>query len=112
MNQMSSNKRGILSVIGSSVAIFWPGAFIFGFPGVMGPHWERMFHVGRGPIGNTLFFMLVPLGVFMFFVGHWQEKLGTRSMITIGTIICVFSIIQLTFASNIFMLYLLYFILY
>lgn len=104
MNQMSSNKRGILSVIGSSEAIFWPGAFIFAFPGVMGSHWEMMFHVGRGPIGNTLFFMMAPLGIFMSFVGHWQEKLGTRSMITSGTIICGFSMIQLTFSSNIFML--------
>jgi len=106
MNQMSSNRRKILSVIGSSVAIFWPGAFIFGFPGVVGHYWQMMFQVGRGPIGNTLFFMLAAVGVFMFFVGHWQEKFGTRSMITIGTIICGFSMIQLTFSSNIFMLYL------
>ena len=33
---MANRRRGLYALIGSSVAIFWPGAFIFGFPGVMG----------------------------------------------------------------------------
>lgn len=106
VNRMSSNRRGILAVIGSSIAIFWPGALIFGFPGVMGPYWQRMFHVGRGPIGNILFFVLAAVGIFMFFVGRWQEKFGTRRMITIGAIICGLDVITIAYASNIYMVYL------
>ena len=103
---MSSHKRGSLALVGSSIAIFWPGAFIFGFPGVMGPYWERMFHVGKGPIGNTLFFVLASLGILMFFVGRWQERFGTRTMITIGAIICGLDGITIVYAPNIYILYL------
>jgi MFS transporter, OFA family, oxalate/formate antiporter len=46
---------GILSVIGCCMALFWPGAMIFGFPGVMAPKWQELFDVGSGTIGNTLF---------------------------------------------------------
>ena len=105
-NPMSPNRRGVLAVAGSSIAIFWPGAFIFGFPGVMGPLWQRMFHVGRGPIGNTLFFVLAAVGIFMFFVGRWQERFGTRKMITIGAIICGLDVITIAYASKISMVYL------
>ncbi len=105
-NLIGANKRGISGVLGSSIAIFWPGAFIFGFPGVMGPLWQQMFHVGRGPIGNTMFFVLAAVGIFMFFVGHWQEKFGTRRMITIGAIICGLDVIMMAYASKISMVYL------
>ncbi|MCK5552570.1 MAG: MFS transporter, partial [Deltaproteobacteria bacterium] len=103
---MSSRRRGILAVMGGSIAIFWPGAFIFGFPGVMGPYWQKMFHVGQGPIGNTLFFMLVAVGIFMFFVGHGQEKFGIRRMITVGAIICGLDTLLIAYASSVSMLYL------
>ena len=92
--------------MGSSIAIFWPGAFIFGFPGVMGPYWQKVLHVGKGPIGNTLFFVLAAVGIFMFFVGRWQEKFGTRIMITIGAVICGLSSTIVAYASNILILYL------
>ncbi|MGO9566358.1 MAG: MFS transporter [Desulfomonilaceae bacterium] len=103
---MLGRKTGPAAVIGSSIAIFWPGAFIFGLPGVMAPHWQEMFHVGRGAIGNILFFVLAAVGVFMFFVGRWQEKFGTRWMISIGAVICGLNLFALTYASNVFMLYL------
>ena len=103
---MVLNIRGILAVAGSTVAIFWPGALIFGFPGVMGPYWERLFHIGLGPIGNTLFFVLFAVGLFMSFVGHWQERFGTRKMMTIGAFICGLSLIITAYASHIYMLYL------
>jgi OFA family oxalate/formate antiporter-like MFS transporter len=38
MKSKERDNKGILAVIGSSMAIFWPGAFIFGFPGVMAPY--------------------------------------------------------------------------
>lgn len=93
------------AVIGGSIAIFWPGALIFGFPGVMAPYWMKTFHVGRGAIGNTLFFVLVAVGIFMFLVGRWQEKFGIRKMITAGAIICGLSGFLIAYASNIYMLY-------
>jgi len=103
---MGSKNRGILAVAGSSIAIFWSGAFFFGFPGVMGPYWQGIFHVGRGPIGNILFFGLAPVGIFMFFVGRWQERFGTRRMITVGALICGLNIVTVAYASNISMVYL------
>jgi len=103
---MTSRKTGAAAVIGSSIAIFWQGAFIFGLPGVMASHWQEMFHVGRGAVGNILFFVLAAVGVFMFFVGRWQEKFGTRRMISIGTVICGLNLFTLAYASNVFLLYL------
>jgi MFS transporter, OFA family, oxalate/formate antiporter len=95
-----------MAVAGSSAAIFWPGAFIFGYPGVMGPVWQKMFQVGKGPIGNTLFFVLAAVGLFMFFVGHWQERFGTRKMITIGALLCGLNGFLIAYASTLPMLYL------
>jgi OFA family oxalate/formate antiporter-like MFS transporter len=65
-----------------------------------------MFDVGKGAIGNTLFFILASLGVFMFFVGRWQERFGMRKMIMIGTLIASVNLLTIAFASNVAMLYL------
>ena len=100
------NKQGVLAVIGSAAAIFWPGAFIFGYPGVMGPVWQPMFGVGRGAIGNTLFFVLAAVGLFMFFVGRWQERWGTRKLITLGAALCGLNVFLLVYADRLWMLYL------
>ncbi len=43
---MPGKHTALLAVIGSCIAIFWPGALTFGFPGVMAPIWQEMFHVG------------------------------------------------------------------
>ena len=106
MKSEERDNKGILAVIGSSMAIFWPGAFIFGFPGVMAPYWMKTFHVGRGAVGNILFFVLAAVGTFMFFVGRWQEKFGIKRMITIGALICGLSVFIAAYASNLYMLYL------
>ncbi|MBI5604315.1 MAG: MFS transporter [Deltaproteobacteria bacterium] len=103
---MNDKTQGIMAVSGSSAAIFWPGAFIFGFPGVMGPLWQNMFQVGKGPIGNTLFFVLAAVGFFMFFVGHWQERFGTRKMISIGALLCGLNAFLIAYASTLPILYL------
>jgi MFS transporter, OFA family, oxalate/formate antiporter len=106
MKSKERDNKGIFAVIGSSMAIFWPGALIFGFPGVMAPYWMKTFHVGRGAIGNILFFILAAVGTFMFFVGRWQGKYGIKRMITIGAIICGLSLLIIAYASNLYMLYL------
>ncbi|KUO70978.1 MAG: MFS transporter [Desulfosporosinus sp. BRH_c37] len=103
---MNKRTRSIMAVVGSAVAIFWPGALIFGYTGVMGPFWQQQFHVGKGAIGNCLFFILFSLGIFMFLVGKWQEKIGTRAMIIIGSIICSLAVVVATFATNLYMIYL------
>jgi OFA family oxalate/formate antiporter-like MFS transporter len=105
MNEAERNRRGVFAVVGSSIAIFWPGALVFGFPGVMGPYWQKLFGVGRGAIGNTLFFVLAAVGVFMFFVGRWQERLGIKRMITIGSILCGISPLVIAYASSLYSLY-------
>jgi len=106
MDAKNKDQRGILAVIGSSIAIFWPGALIFGFPGVMAPYWMKAFQAGRGAIGNILFFVLAAVGIFMFLVGRWQEKFGIRRMITTGAIICGLSVLIIAYASNLYMVYL------
>jgi len=103
---MMETRRGILAVVGSAITIFWPGAFIFGFPGVMGPYWQNSLHVGRGAIGNVLFFVLAAVGIFMFFVGRWQEKFGTRAMTSVGAIICGLDVMLVAYASTLWMVYL------
>jgi MFS transporter, OFA family, oxalate/formate antiporter len=97
--------KAILAVLGSSMAIFWPGALTFGFPGVMAPTWQEMFHVGRGATGVTIFFMLAAVGVFMFLVGRWQERYGTRKMITLGVILTSFASVAVAYASSIYAVY-------
>jgi OFA family oxalate/formate antiporter-like MFS transporter len=94
-----------MAVIGCCLAIFWPGVFSFGLPGVMAPVWQEMFHVGRGATGTVLFFMLASVGIFMFLVGRWQERYGTRTMIVMGVILSSLSSLVLAFAQSISILY-------
>lgn len=103
---MDRRRRGILAVAGCSVAIFWPGAFIFGFPGVMAPYWKDQFQVGQGALGNIMFFVLAAVGTVMFFVGRWQDRVGIRRMITIGAIVTGLDVLFLACASNVSMVYL------
>lgn len=92
-------------VVGCCMALFWPGSLNFGFPGVMAPLWQDMFHVGRGAIGNTIFFMLAAVGIFMFLAGRWQEHYGTRAMIALGILLCSLSAIIVAYVSSLTMLY-------
>lgn len=102
---MPRNNIALLAVLGSCIAIFWPGALTFGFPGVMAPIWQEMFHVGRAATGMTIFFMLAAVGVFMFLVGRWQERYGTRKMITLGIILTACSSVIAAYATSIYMVY-------
>jgi OFA family oxalate/formate antiporter-like MFS transporter len=95
-----------LSFVGSLVALFWSGSFVFGYPGVMGSYWKELLQVGSGEVGNTLFILLATVGVFMFFVGRWQEKYGFRLMITLGILICSTSLFIVSFPTSIEIIYL------
>ncbi len=105
MNQPLRNKKGILAIIGSAVSIFWPGALTFGFPGVMAPIWQEMFHVGSAATGAAIFFMLAAVGAFMFLVGRWQERYGTRRMIMLGIVLTACSSVVAAYATSISMVY-------
>ncbi|MHB8867683.1 MAG: MFS transporter [Thermoleophilia bacterium] len=100
-----SPRQGALAVAGSALALFWPGAFAFGLPGVLGPHWQETFGVGRGAVGAIIFFMLAALGIFMFLVGRWQERYGPRMMLAIGAVTAGLSVVVLPFVSTIHLLY-------
>jgi len=89
----------------SCASIFWPGAFIFAFPGVMGPHWQTQLHVGRAAVGRSLFFVLVAVGLFMFLTGRWQEKCGPRPLVLLGALLCGGSTILVGRATNIEWIY-------
>ncbi|MBF0510549.1 MAG: MFS transporter, partial [Deltaproteobacteria bacterium] len=88
------------------VALFWPGAFIFGFPGVMGSHWQAAFGVGQAAVGLTLFYVLAAVGLFMFLTGRWQEKIGAPGMAALGAILCGLSTIMVSRAAGIKQVYL------
>lgn len=102
---MPGDKKALLAVIGSCIAIFWPGALTFGFPGVMSPLWQEMFHVGRAATGLTIFFMLAAVGAFMFLVGRWQERWGLRRMIALGVILTALASFVVSQAGSIYTVY-------
>jgi MFS transporter, OFA family, oxalate/formate antiporter len=103
---MNTDKKGILALVGCSVTIFWSGAFIFGFSGVMAAYWQQKLHMGRGATGNIMFFILIAVGIFMFLVGRIQGRIGIRRMITIGAIVTGLDFYLSVYATNLFVLYL------
>ena len=102
---MPGDKKALLAVLGSCIALFWPGALTFGFAGVMAPIWQEMFQVGRAATGLTIFFMLAAVGAFMFLVGRWQERWGLRCMITLGVILTALASLIVSEATSIYTVY-------
>lgn len=103
---MTRTKRGVLALVGSCVAIFWPGAVIFGYPGVMASHWRETFEVGSAATGSVMFFLLAGVGVFMFAVGRWQERASTRLIVSLSAVICGLSLFIASYAPSIHFIYL------
>ena len=97
-NQQIKRRRVLIA---SCAAAFWPGGFIFSFPGLLGPHWQQTFLVGKGAVGQTLFYVLAAVGLFMFLAGRWQEKVGPAWLMAIGAILCGGCTMALRYASNI-----------
>ena len=97
---MSMNKRGIKAVIGAGIAIFWPGAFIFGLPGVLRQHWQQAFDADGGAVGMTVFFILIGATCFMYLCGRLQEKYSPGKLASIGAVMCGGSSIWLSQAGN------------
>jgi MFS transporter, OFA family, oxalate/formate antiporter len=98
---MISLRSGPAALVGSSLIVAWVGAFIFGYPGVLGPHWQETFQVGRGDVGASLFFVLAAVGLFMFIAGRLQERFGIRAMMVVGVVACGLDVLALPYASDI-----------
>ncbi len=98
---LDQRDRGRRVLIASCAAVFWPGGFIFSLPGLLGPYWQQAFLVGKGAVGQTLFFVLAAVGLFMFLAGRWQEKIGPARLMAIGAILCGGCTMFLRYASSI-----------
>ncbi|NOX35623.1 MAG: OFA family MFS transporter [Deltaproteobacteria bacterium] len=81
-----SNKKIILFF--GCLTIFFPGAFVFGFPGVMALEWQALFHVNKAQIGRVMFFILAGTGCSMYLAGKLQEKIAPRMVIFTGSFAC------------------------
>jgi MFS transporter, OFA family, oxalate/formate antiporter len=78
-----ANKKIIL-ILGC-MTIFFPGAFVFGFPGVMASEWQTLFAVNKAQIGRLMFFILAGTGFSMILAGKLQEKIAGNLIIFTGS---------------------------
>jgi OFA family oxalate/formate antiporter-like MFS transporter len=96
---LAGPKRGTV-LAACCVAVFWPGAFIFGFPGVLSQHWQLVFGVGKAAVGQSIFFILAGAGTFMYAVGRWQAVFGPSRMAAFGALLCGGCVIYLGHVSS------------
>ena len=61
---MPQNPARTFILLSCACAIFWPGAFIFGFPGLMSQHWRLAFNAEAVDITDA------------DSAGRWRELLG------------------------------------
>jgi len=87
-------------LVASACAIFWPGSFIFGFPGILRQHWQQVFDADGTAVGGTVFFVLTGATCFMYLCGRWQEKYGPRRLAIFGSVLCGGSAIWLSHAGT------------
>ena len=93
---MSTTMTRPFVLVACACAIFWPGAFIFGFPGILRQHWQQTFGADGGAVGGTVVFILVGATCFMYLCGRWQEKYGPGRLAAIGAVMCGSSAIWLS----------------
>jgi MFS transporter, OFA family, oxalate/formate antiporter len=99
---MPKLRSSTLVFIASTAAIFWPGAFVFAFPGLFGQYWQQTFAVNAGAVGGTVFITLVGGTCFMYLCGRWQEKYGPRRMAAVGAVLGGLGTIWLSRAESMF----------
>ena len=107
-NQKPVAKRpsgGLPALAASCLAIFWPGAFIFGFPGVMGRYWQQSLQVDRAAIGGTLFFVLAAAGIAMFLSGRLMHRFGPARLTAASACLCGLGVLLVGRADGIGMVY-------
>jgi len=84
---MTLKFRAQIVVCACCIAALMPGALIFGFPGVLGPYWQKLFQVTRAEIGQILFYVLAAVGIHMFVVGRLLEKTGPNRIMAMGAVL-------------------------
>jgi MFS transporter, OFA family, oxalate/formate antiporter len=97
---MPEKKNRTMILIACAGAIFWPGSFIFGLPGVLRQHWQQTFDVGGGAVGGAVFFILIGATCFMYLCGRLQEKYGPGRLAAFGAVMCGGSSIWLSQAAS------------
>ncbi|MGA6927362.1 MAG: MFS transporter [Desulfosarcina sp.] len=97
---MSEKNPRRLILTACACAIFLPGSFIFGLPGVLRQHWQRVFDADGGAVGGTVFFILAGATCCMYLCGRLQEKYGPGWLASIGAIMSGASTIWLSQANN------------
>ncbi len=90
----------------SCIAIFFPGSFAFGFPGIMGQYWQTVLNINSSEIGKCIFIMLSGVGFSMYLTGRFQEKYGPSILIFTGSILCGGSVILLGVTLSLTIIYL------
>lgn len=83
---MIENKKILLVLC--CLTIFFPGSFVFGYPGVMAGQWQNLFGAGKTDVGRVMFFILAGTGFSMYLVGKIQEKISYHHLIGIGCLVC------------------------
>jgi OFA family oxalate/formate antiporter-like MFS transporter len=98
-----TNKKLLLAL--GCLAIFFPGAFLFGFPGVMAVKWQQLLGVEKARIGQLMFFILAGTGCSMYLSGKLQEKITTQGLIFLGTVACGFGVGAVAWASALYQVF-------
>ena len=101
MSCMMAKSPRALILIACACAIFWPGAFIFGLPGVMRQHWQQAFNADGAAVGGTIFFILTGATCFMYLCGRLQERYSPGKLAAIGSVMCGGSAVWLGHAGSI-----------
>ncbi len=87
------------------LTIFFPGSFVFGFPGVMAAEWQSLFHANKAQLGRLMFFILAGTGCSMYLAGKLQEKIPSHLIIFSGSLVCSLAMIFAGRASSIEQIY-------
>lgn len=98
------NKKIILFL--GCLCIFFPGSFVFGYPGVMASEWQQMFGADKAQVGSIMFFILIGTGFSMYTAGRLQEIFATRHLVFAGALTCALSMFAVGFAQNMTHVYL------
>jgi len=97
------NKKIILAC--GCLTIFFPGSFVFGFPGVMAAQWQQLFNMDGSQVGRSMFFLLAGTGFSMYLSGKLQEMIAPHWIIFTGSLFCALSIGLVGMATSIFHVY-------
>jgi len=84
---MDRKNPSMLILLACAAAIFWPGSFIFGLPGVLRQYWQQSYEVSGGSVGGVVFFVLTGATCCMYLSGRLQEKVGPGKLAAVGALL-------------------------